>query len=81
MDLQMKTCTPLTNRCKRIVSSWNSKTSEYRLMPQIIISVDADAVSRNNKGEYGLRFPRKTRFREDKVLSEINTITDVINLY
>lgn len=71
----------LTNRCKRIVSSWNAKTSEYRLMPQIIISVDADAVSRNNKGEYGLRFPRKTRFREDKVLSEINTITDVINLY
>ncbi len=70
----------LTNRCKRIVHSWNSKDG-YKLHPQIIISVDADAVSRNKQGEYGLRFPRKTRFREDKVLSEINTITDVINLH
>ena len=69
----------LTNQCKRIVSSYAD--GEYKLMPQIIISVDADAVSRNKKGEYGLRFPRKTRFRDDKVLSEINTITDVINLY
>jgi len=70
----------LTNRCKRIVHSWNSKDG-YKLHPQIIIAVDADAVSRNKQGEYGLRFPRKTRFREDKVLSEINTITDVINLH
>jgi len=69
----------LTNQCKRIVSSYAD--GEYNLIPQIIISVDADAVSRNKKGEYGLRFPRKTRFREDKVLSEINTITDIINLY
>jgi len=69
----------LTNQCKRIVSSYAD--GEYKLIPQIIISVDADAVSRNKNGEYGLRFPRKTRFRDDKVLSEINTITDIINLY
>jgi DNA ligase-1 len=69
----------LTNRCKRIVSSYSD--NNYKLLPQIIISVDADAVSRNKNGEYGLRFPRKTRFREDKALNEINTITDVINLY
>ena len=45
--------------------------------PRIVLQVSADLVTSNEKGEYGLRFPRMTRIRNDKPVSDINTIDDM----
>ena len=71
--------TMLTNKLRRIITGFNKEV--YSFVPSVIIEVTADAVTKNKSGTFGLRFPRKVRFREDKVLSEIDTITDVINMF
>lgn len=71
--------TMLTNKLRRIITNFNKEI--YSVIPSVIIEVTADAVTKNKSGSFGLRFPRKVRFREDKVLSEINAITDVINMF
>ena len=71
----------LTAKCRRLVSNYNASTENHSITPSIIISVTADAVTRNTNGTLGLRFPRKDRIRDDKILSQINTIDDVINLF
>ena len=35
--------------------------------PRIVLQVSADLVTSNEKGEYGLRFPRMTRIRNERI--------------
>ena len=67
----------LTRILKPLVMGFNSSTQTHLFMKRIVINVTADLVTRNDKGEYGLRFPRFLSIREDKPVSEINTINDV----
>ena len=60
---------------KRIVESYDDGTYFFCLEWQAEIT--ADAVTKNQDGTYGWRFPRIPRLREDKYPSECNTIQDI----
>jgi len=51
--------------------------------PQIVIEVAFDIVQRSDLHEsgYALRFPRIVRIRDDKPVSQINTVGDVDQIY
>jgi DNA ligase-1 len=68
----------LTNRLRPIVDSYEQET--YQVRPRIVLEVTSDLVSRNSNGEYSLRFPRLVRIRDDKPVSDINTIDDVVEM-
>lgn len=53
----------------------------YKLLPRTVLEVSADLVSMDEKGNYGLRFPRCKRIREDKFVADTNTLDDIIRLY
>ena len=44
------------------------------------MEVTSDLISVNNEGNYGLRFPRLVAIRDDKAVSEIDTIDDVVRM-
>jgi len=49
----------------------------HKFSPRVVLQVTSDMVTMNEQGDYGLRFPRMMRIRNDKSVSEINTIDDV----
>ena len=49
----------------------------YKLLPRIVLEVTCDLVTQDAEGNYGLRFPRLLRIRDDKPVSDINTIGDL----
>ena len=67
--------TTLTNQLKRNVESFEGGI--FHFLPRIVLQVKADLVSRDAKGNYGLRFPRMERIRDDKFVADINTLEDV----
>ncbi len=68
----------LTNKLRTIVEEY--KDGRYVFLPRVVLEVKADLVSQDAKGNLGLRFPRKTRIRNDKFVADINTIEDVERL-
>ena len=52
-------------------------TVSYNFLPRVVLEVSADLVTRDAKGNIGLRFPRVTRIRDDKFAQDANTINDV----
>lgn len=68
----------LTNDCRKIVSRFENGT--YHLMPRIVFEVTCDLVTRDSEGNMGLRFPRLLRIREDKPVSECNTVDDLMEV-
>jgi len=66
----------LTNRLRTTIEDVKSGT--YYFVPKIVLQVSADLISRDKKGNLGLRFPRVVRIREDKYVVDINTVSDVI---
>lgn len=68
--------TSLTNRLRPIVDSYENET--YQVRPRIVLEVTSDLISKNADGKYSLRFPRLVRIRDDKPVSDINTIDDVV---
>ena len=68
----------LTTRLRTIVESY--KDNRYVFLPRIVLEVKADLVSHDAKGNIGLRFPRMKRIRDDKFVSDINTIKDVMEM-
>ena len=66
----------LTNKLRTLVESYKDGT--YHFLPKVILEVTADLISRDEKGNIGLRFPRIVNIREDKYVSDINTVADVI---
>ena len=68
----------LTNDCRKIVSKFEKGT--YHLMPRIVFEVTCDLVTRDADGNMGLRFPRLIRIRDDKPVSECNTVEDLMEV-
>jgi DNA ligase-1 len=66
----------ITNKLRKMVEKYDGKT--YHFMPKVVLEVTADLISRDAKGNIGLRFPRVVRIRDDKYISDINTVGDVI---
>ena len=65
----------LTRQLKPIVTHLEGQT--HKVAPRVVLEVKSDLVSQNEDGGYGLRFPRLVRIRNDKPVSDINTIDDV----
>ena len=68
----------LTNTLRRNVEKYDKGT--YFVSPTVVLEITADLVSRDDKGNLGLRFPRCVRIRDDKFVSDINTLEDVEKL-
>ena len=60
---------------KRNVDSFSDGT--YYVLPRTVLEITCDAVTRNQDGTYGLRFPRIVRIRDDKYPADCNTIDDI----
>jgi DNA ligase-1 len=54
----------LTTLLKRVVDTYENGV--FNFLPRIVLEVTADAVTYNDDGGYGLRFPRVLRIRDDK---------------
>ena len=68
----------LTNTLRRNVENYDN--SIYHFTPIVVLQITADLVSRDSKGNLGLRFPRCVRIRDDKFVADINTLQDVERL-
>ena len=68
-DIQLIT---LTNTLRKNVESFKDGT--YNFLPRVVLEIRADLVSKDAKGNLSLRFPRCKRIREDKFVSDIDTI-------
>jgi len=68
----------LTNLLRRHIVS--HKNGKYFFLPRIVLEVKADLVSKDSKGNLGLRFPRCNRIREDKFVYDCNTLADLDRL-
>ena len=68
----------LTNTLRRNVEKFNN--GQFFVSPIVVLEVKADLVSRDEKGNLGLRFPRCVRIRDDKFVADINTLEDVERL-
>ena len=68
----------LTQRLKPLISKFESGT--FYILPRIVIEVQADKISVNASGGFGLRFPRYVRMRDDKPVTEISTIEDIMEM-
>lgn len=67
----------LTTTLKKTVDSYDAPV--YRFLPRIVIQVTCDAVTTNQDGTVGMRFPRLMRIRDDKVPAEADTIETVLS--
>jgi DNA ligase-1 len=65
----------LTRQLRRNIVSFENK--KYSVSPVVVLQVKADLVSRDSAGNFGLRFPRCVRIRDDKFVADINTLRDV----
>ena len=68
----------LTHTLRKNVESFDKDT--FYVSPVVVLEVTADLVSRDDKGNIGLRFPRCVRIRDDKFVADINTLEDVERL-
>lgn len=68
----------LTNTLRRNVEKYENDV--FYVSPILVLEVTADLVSRDDKGNIGLRFPRCVRIRDDKFVADINTLEDVERL-
>ena len=49
-------------------------------LPRVVLTVKSDLISTNADGTIGLRFPRVSAIRDDKPVSDIDTIERVKEL-
>ena len=68
----------LTNELRRQVDNYDKGT--YHFLPRVVLEVTADLITKDAEGNYGLRFPRCVRIRDDKFVADINTLDDMIEM-
>jgi len=68
----------LTNELRRQVDS--HKDGVFHFLPRVVLEVTADLITEDSEGNYGLRFPRCVRIRDDKFVADINTLDDMIEM-
>ena len=66
----------LTTELKKITESYEQE--EFTFLPRYVLEVTCDLVSQDSDGNYGLRFPRVTRIRQDKHAADCTTLTEII---
>ena len=60
---------------KRNVDTYSNGV--YYFLPRKVLEITCDAVTLNQDGTYGLRFPRIVRIRDDKYPADCNTLDDI----
>lgn len=65
----------LTTELKKIVDSYSDNV--FNFLPRIVLEITCDLISQDAKGNYGLRFPRMTRIRQDKYAADCTTLTEI----
>lgn len=65
----------LTTLLKRVVEKFEGEV--FHVLPRIVLEVTADALTENEDGGFGLRFPRVLRIRDDKVPMDCTEIGDL----
>ena len=60
---------------KRNVDAYSNGV--YYFLPRKVLEITCDAVTLNQDGTYGLRFPRIVRIRDDKYPADCNTLDDI----
>ena len=68
----------LTNDLRRNIDSHSNGT--YHFIPRVVLEVTADLISQDAQGNWGLRFPRLVRIRDDKFVADINTFDDLMEM-
>jgi DNA ligase-1 len=68
----------ITNDLRKLVEKYEN--GAHYFLPKIVLEVTADLISRDSKGNIGLRFPRVVRIRDDKYVADINTASDIIQI-
>ena len=66
----------LTTELKKIVESYERE--EFTFLPRFVLEVTCDLVTQDSEGNYGLRFPRVSRIRQDKHAADSSTLSDII---
>tara|TARA_R110000737_G_C14575009_1_gene484701 strand:- start:172 stop:1680 length:1509 start_codon:yes stop_codon:yes gene_type:complete len=67
--------TRLTTDLKKIVDKYDKDI--FYVLPRVVIEVTCDLISQDAEGNFGLRFPRMIRIRDDKYPADINTLEDI----
>ena len=65
----------LTTDLKKIVDKYDKDI--FYVLPRIVLEVTCDLISQDTDGNFGLRFPRLVKIRDDKFPADINTLEDV----
>ena len=68
----------LTTELKKIIDKYSSDV--FYVLPRIVLEVRCDLISQDSDGNYGLRFPRVVRIRNDKHAYNCNTMDDIKNM-
>jgi len=68
----------LTTNLKKNVASYEKGV--FTFLPRIVLEITADLVTQDADDNYGLRFPRVVRIRDDKFAKDIDTIQTVREL-
>jgi len=71
----------LTKKLKKLIVE--EKGRNVKVKPELVLEINYEEIqkSSNYGSGYGLRFPRVIRIRDEKDVSEINTLVDVENIY
>ena len=65
----------LTNELRRQIDTHSNGI--YHFLPRVVLEVTADLITQDAEGNWGLRFPRLVRIRDDKFVADINTLNDI----
>lgn len=65
----------LTTELKKVVEKYSGDT--FYILPRIVLEVTCDVITQDSEGEYGLRFPRVVKIRNDKFPKDCNSILDI----
>lgn len=65
----------LTTDLKKIVDKYDKDI--FYVLPRIVLEVTCDLISQDVDGNFGLRFPRLVKIRDDKFPADINTLEDI----
>jgi len=65
----------LTTELKKVVEKYDAET--FYVLPRVVLEITCDLITRDSEGNYGLRFPRVVRIRQDKYAKECNSMLDV----
>lgn len=70
--------TMLTRELRKAIERYDNNTHYF--LPRIVLEITCDMVTTDSDGNIGLRFPRCLKIREDKYVSDIDTVQSVTEM-